>query len=376
LLPPGLHFAGLRVLYPLNAPAKQDEVAAFVGASYFRLLGAGQRYGASARGLAINTAEPGGEEFPRFTELWIEKPDKTADHLQLFALLNSPSVTGAYRFIIKPGESTKAEIEAHLFFRKEVKKIGLAPLTSMFLQGESRTRFIPDFRPEVHDSDGLDLQSSMGEWLWRPLINPGKEFQISRFAGKGAKGFGLLQRDRDFRDYQDLEARYDLRPSLWVEPLAGWEDGAIELVEIPTPNEFNDNIVAYWVPKEKLAAGSHHYCSYNLSALSTVTPDSQRLRVLATRINPPHDKAPLRFVIDFSGDPPSTLPANAAVSAKVQATQGEIRNLVVQKNEVAGGWRVFFDFVAAGNDPSELRLFLHIGGQVWSETWAYHYSNP
>ena len=268
-LPQDIHFAGLRVLYPVNHPRKQDEVASFIGASYFRLLGARQRYGASFRGLAIDTAEPSGEEFPRFTEFWVEKPGAHSTFLQVFALLDSPRAAGAYRFVIKPGDTTTVEEEASVFIRKEIKKLGLAPMTSMFLVGENRTQCFPDFRPELHDSDGLLLQMGDGQWIWRPLVNPQKNHRVSSFATDNLTGFGLLQRDRDFRSYEDLAARYDLRPSLWVQPATNWGAGAVELVEIPTPNEFHDNVVAYWVPKQKPAPGQEFHWAGTLSTFLT-----------------------------------------------------------------------------------------------------------
>jgi len=375
-VPPDLQFAGLRVLYPVNNPSKQDEVATFIGASYFRLIGAHQRYGAAGRGLAINTAEPSGEEFPRFTEFWIEKPGQSANYLQLFALLDSPSVTGAWRFVIKPGEATELEVEASIFLRKEVKKLGLAPLTSMMLIGANHIRCIPDFRPEVHDSDGLLLRHGAEQWLWRPLINPEKDHQVSDFPAQELKGFGLLQRERDFHDYQDLASRYEVRPSLWVEPRDTWGRGALELVEIPTPSEGNDNIVAYWVAKDTPAVGQEFHWTYSLTASLTDPPRPPLLRVLNTRINPEHDKLPPRFVIDFTGDSLPSLAASAPVAANVQASHGEFRNVVIEKNEVTGGWRTFFDLAGAGAQPAELRLFLHSGDLVLSETWVYHYRGP
>src|SRR6266404_1291948 len=231
-IPGDLHFAGLRVIYSRAGSVDQPEVAAFLGASYFRLVGVQQRYGASGRALAIDTAEARGEEFPRFTEFWVERPVAEADNLVLFALLDSPSCSGAFRFVLKPGEITAADIEASLFLRKDSKKLGLAPLTSMFLFGKQKMKFFPDFRPEVHDSDGLLLQPTANEWLWRPLVNPEKEHRLSRFSASDLQGFGLLQRARDFRDYEDLESRYELRPSLWVKRLDKWPPGVLELVEI------------------------------------------------------------------------------------------------------------------------------------------------
>jgi periplasmic glucans biosynthesis protein len=372
-VPADLHFAGLRVLYPVNAPGKQDEVATFVGASYFRLLGARQRYGISARALTIDTAEPTGEEFPRFTEFWVERPAPRTNSLQLFALLDSPRAAGAYRFVIKPGTVTVMDLEAWLFVRKEIKKLGLAPLTSMFLAGANRTRYLPDFRPEVHDSDGLLLQTSDGKWLWRPLVNPDKAHHLSEFRADNLAGFGLLQRQRDFHDYEDLQARFDLRPSLWVRPQNTWGTGTVELVEIPTPNEWNDNIVAYWVPKQKAGPGQQFHWNCSLSALLGEPDDSPLLRVENTRIAPPHDKKPVRFVVDFNGHNPRLPASPAKPEAKVQASRGEVQNLVVETNEVTGGWRAFFDLLPAGEQEADLQLFLHSGDEVLSETWLYYW---
>lgn len=375
-VPQDLHFAGLRVLYPINDGRKQDEVATFVGASFFRALGARQRYGASMRGLAIDTAEPSGEEFPRFTEFWVEKPGVHCSFIQIFALLDSPSGAGAYRFIVKPGEATVVDTEASVFLRKEIKKLGLAPLTSMFLIGANRTSFVPDFRPEVHDSDGLLVELGDGRWLWRPLVNPQKRHRISRFAADNPMGFGLLQRARDFNSYQDLEARYDLRPSLWVQPTGNWGTGAVELVEIPTPNEFQDNIVAYWVPAQKMKAGQEVHWICTLSASLTGPDHSALLAVQATRISPEHDKNPPHFVIDFTGDTPAALATHAALKAKVETSRGEIQNLVVQENDVTGGWRVFFDLAGELGEENDLRALLLKGSQAISETWVYRYQKP
>jgi periplasmic glucans biosynthesis protein len=368
--PADLQFAGLRVLYPLNSPGKQDEVAAFLGATYYRLIGVGQRYGASSRGLAIDTAEPTGEEFPHFTEFWIERPPQPSGDLQLFALLDSPRASGAYRFTLKPGEVTVAEVEASLFLRKGIKKLGLAPLTSMFLMGASRARLIPDFRPQVHDSDGLLIQTTTGEWLWRPLANPSKAFHLSRWATDNPKGFGLIQRDRTFHDYEDLVARFDVRPSLWVAPRGDWGAGVVELVEIPTVNEWNDNIVAYWIPKQPLAIGQEFHWSYSLGACLTDPDRAELLTVRSTRLAAAHEEKPPRFVIDFVGGASSTVP----VEANLQCSVGGIRNLVVQRNEMTSGWRVVFDYLPQGQQEANLRLFLHSGERAMSETWVYNWS--
>jgi glucans biosynthesis protein len=375
-LPADLNFAGLRVLYPMNAPDKQDEVVAFLGASYFRLIGAHQRYGASARGLAIDTAEASGEEFPRFTDFWIEKPGAMDSSLRMYALMDSPSTSGAYRFVIEPGETTHIEVEAKVYFRKEVKKLGIAALTSMFLAGENRTRPLADFRPEIHDSDGLLLGRDDVNWTWRPLINPDREHVVTSFPVDRWKCFGLLQRDRQFDHYQDLGSRYELRPSLWVEPHENWGNGSVELVEIPTAGEWNDNIVAYWVPQQKAVRGEEYRWTYRISAGLSEPEKTKLLRVEATRLSPEHDKSLPRFVIDFAGEDGASPPADARVEATVEASRGTIRNLVTEKNEVTGGWRSFFDLADAGKEPSELRLYLHRGKEVLSEVWEYRYQRP
>jgi glucans biosynthesis protein len=372
-LPAATQFAGFRLLYPLNSPQKMDEVAEFLGASYFRVLGAGQRYGSSLRGLAINTAETAGEEFPRFTEFWLEKPPQLAGGIRVLALLNSPSVAGAYRFVIEPGTATMVEVEASLFFRNSPTKIGLAPLGSLFLVGPNRTRFIPDYRPQVHDSDGLLIDPGDGDWLWRPLVNPAKTHQISHFPVAELKGFGLMQRDRAFSDYEDLGSRFELRPSYWVEPTGHWGPGAVELIEIPTMNDWNDNIVAYWKPRDPPVPGHEMHFTYKVSALLAGPEQVHLLRVASTRIQPEVGDIPARFVVDFAGTPPHPVELNARSVVKVQVSQGQVRNLVVQTNDAIGGWRVFFDLTGGGDNRTELRFRLEAAGEPMSETWVYDY---
>jgi periplasmic glucans biosynthesis protein len=372
-LPATLQFGGFRLLYPLNSPQKMDEVAEFLGASYFRVLGASQRYGSSLRGLAIDTAEPTGEEFPRFTEFWLEKPHALAGGIRLYALLDSPSVAGAYGFVIEPGPTTFVKVEASLFFRKTPKKIGLAPLGSLFMTGQNRTRHFPDYRPQVHDSDGLLVQAGDGEWLWRPLVNPAEKHRISRFPSAEGKRFGLMQRDREFEDYDDLGSRFELRPSYWIEPGERWGPGAVELVEIPTPTEYNDNIVACWTPRNIPAPGQELHLTYRISASLAGPDEGPILRVRSTRVRPESGDAPPRFVIDFPGTAPHPADLNTPGSAQVQVTEGQIRNLIVQTNDASGGWQAFFDLTGAGDKRAELRLRLQSGNEPESETWVYDY---
>ncbi|HBD39751.1 MAG TPA: glucan biosynthesis protein G, partial [Cupriavidus sp.] len=236
----GLGFAGFKLLYPLNQGKRKDELASFLGASYFRALGKDQWYGLSARGLAVDTALNSGEEFPRFVEYWIERPAANDKQLTIYALMDSRRVSGAYRFVIKPGNETVMEVKSRLFLRENVTKLGLAPLTSMYLFGENQPSQDTDYRPEVHDSDGLSVQLGTGEWIWRPLVNP-KRLLVTSFAATNPQGYGLMQRDRSFDNYQEIGAWYERRPSAWVEPKGNWGSGRVELVQIPTPDETNDN---------------------------------------------------------------------------------------------------------------------------------------
>jgi len=372
-LPSSLQFGGFRLLYPLNSPQKMDEVAEFLGASYFRVLGASERYGTSMRGLAIDTAEPTGEEFPRFTKFWLEKPPQLAGGIRLYALLDSRSVAGAYRFVIQPGVVTTMEVKASLFFRRSPKKIGLAPLSSLFLMGQNRARCFPDYRPQVHDADGLQIETGDGTWIWRPLVNPARTFRISHFPVSDLKGFGLMQRDRLFGDYDDLQSRFELRPSYWIEPGEGWGPGAVELVEIPTLNDWNDNMVAYWTPQSLPRPGQELHLRYRLSALLAGPVHAPFLRVRSTHLRRENEGSPPRFVVDFEGTSPQPADLSSCSAAKLKVSQGQVQNMVVQTNDAIGGWQVFFDLAGAGDHRTELRLHLQPGMDPVSETWVYDY---
>lgn len=374
----GLGFAGFRVHYPLHAQSYYDEFAVFLGASYFRLLGRNQQYGLSARGLAIDTALDKGEEFPFFEEFWIEKPAPTATSITVYALLNSPSVTGAYRFKLLPRTETQMEVQAVVFARQDVAKLGLAPLTSMFIYGENGFKRFDDFRPEVHDSDGLMLHTGAGEWLWRPLANR-RGLNVGSFYDKNPRGFGLIQRDRLFDHYLDLEANYHLRPSLWIQPLGDWGTGHVELVEIPSDSEINDNIVSFWVPEKPLLAGERIDFTYLMSAYlehSTWPPGAWTDKTSigsAVRTGGADDVPPdaRLFVVDFAGGDLPVLGPDQLVEGIVTTSSGKIGPPVVQKNTATGGWRVFFDFFPDGENAAELRAFLRLRDHVLTETWNY-----
>ena len=372
-MPPDMGFAGFRVMYPLGgAGARHSEIGSFAGASYFRFLSAGAAYGLSARGLALNTWEPEGEEFPVFTEFWLERVAKNAKSMNVYALLESPGATGAYRFTITPGDSTIVQVKATIYCRRKINVFGLAPLTSMFWHGEN-SNLPRDFRPEVHDSDGLLMHNGAGEWIWRPLANH-RGVQISSFVDENPRAFGLLQRDRDFENYQDLEAAYHARPSILVEPIGKWGRGSVRLFEIPTTHEFDDNIVVQWVPEKPPAPGQPLDVEYRLTwALDKIAPPGGFVR--ATR----HGKSARwepgfeRFVVDFDGKALRALPADAKIEHAVTVGEGgKLNHATLQKNKLNGTWRVAFTVKPEGNGrPIELRCVLRQSGQPLTETWSY-----
>lgn len=384
--PDNIGIAGFRVHAPIKSPKYFDEFLVFLGASYLRAVGKDNAYGLSARGLALDTALSQGEEFPWFREFWIVKPHLKDKSLTLYALLDSPRVTGAFQYKITPGVETVLEVTSKLFFRAAIEKVGIAPLTSMYFYGENnREPGVRDFRPEVHDSDGLQIQFGSGEWHWRPLNNP-RLLQVNSFKAQGIKGFGLMQRDLKFESYEDLEAVYHQRPSLWVEPLSDWGAGHVELVQIPTRSEVHDNIVAYWVPQTPVKAGDAWHFDYRMrwGAATMVLPPGAH--VLATRVGDVDNSQVRRFVIDFDGDQLRNLPDTTILDAVVTAsTGGRIQNVNIQKNQITLSWRLFFDVVLEPvttiekvlpdkGETIELRAFLKQGADVLSETWSYSLS--
>src|SRR5919108_784767 len=308
-IPAELGFAGFRITYPFYKKDEYNHAIVFAGASYFRAVAKNQVFGLSARGLAIDTGLPSGEEFPYFKEFWLEKPAPGARVMRLYALLDSESLTGAYRFDIQPGEETVADVWATLFERKRAKQLGIAPITSMFFYAEEKPRPQGYWRPEVHDSDGLLIAASNGEWIWRPLLNPEK-LQINSFELDGLRGFGLLQRDRTFSHYEDLEARYDLRPNAWGIPTHNWGKGEVKLVQIPSKSEFNDNIVAFWTPKNLPEPGKPIEFSYKIYFHAQEPNAVNRGRTVATRVGDGDEKGSKRVVIDFTGRNLAALPEN------------------------------------------------------------------
>jgi periplasmic glucans biosynthesis protein len=362
-------FAGFRLHYPINRPDYYDEVAVFLGASYFRAVAKGQGYGLSARGLAINTAEAKGEEFPVFKSFWIERPQPQATSVVVHALLDSPSTTGAYRFTIRPGQETIFDVEPVLYPRVDIASVGIAPATSMFFFDANSRKNIDDYRPAVHDSDGLAIHNGRDEQLWRPLANP-TDLQISSFADTNPRGFGLIQRQRDFRTYQDLEARYERRPSLWVEPIGDWGEGEIRLVEIPSKEEIHDNIVSFWRPKTALAAKGEHTFTYRLHWGSG--PPAPLAQIVKTRIGAGPNGTRL-FVLDLAGDGLKEAPAES-IRGLVSANKGRIDHVVTQPNPETGGWRLSFELAFEKEPLIELRAQLLRGDDPLSEVWLYRWT--
>jgi glucans biosynthesis protein len=363
--------AGLRIHHALHHPGYKDELIVFLGASYFRALGRGQRYGLSARALAIDTVGGGPEEFPRFTSFWIEKPDADGTSVVVLALLDSPRASGAWQFTIRPGDSTVLDVRARLFLRAPVAMLGLAPLTSMFQHGENQPR-PGDFRPEVHDSDGLSVAAD-DEWLWRPLVNPRTPL-ASSFSARRLQGFGLMQRDRRFAAYEDDEAHYERRPSAWVEPLGDWGPGRVQLLQLPTPDETHDNIVAAWVPDRAPAPGEAldfayrlHWQGHNAARpASAWSVQSRRGRGWAEP-----QAGELQFIVDFDGPALQALPADAGVDAVVTPL-GNARLLQAHAwRHPDGGWRMALRVQRTDPaQPVELRAFLRHGARALTETWT------
>ncbi len=379
----GLGFAGFKVLYPLNKKDKQDEVMTLLGASYFRIIGKGQWYGLSARGLAIDTALPVGEEFPRFREFWVERPQADRRNLVIYALLDSPRATGAYRMVLTPGKDSTLDVQARVYLREPVGKLGLAPLTSMFLFGANQPGDSLNFRPQLHDSEGLAIHAGNGEWLWRPLNNP-KRLAVSAFSVENPRGFGLMQRTREFNRYEDLDDRYELRPSGWVETRGDWGKGHVELVEIPTPDETNDNIVAFWSPEKQPEPGQPLDLEYRLhfSMDEPSLHDPQLAWVQQTRVSAGDVKqanlirqpdGSTALIVDFVGPVLEQLAEDAPVTTRVSIDDNaELVENNLRYNTVTKGWRLTLRLkVRDPARPVEMRAALVDGEKTLSETWTY-----
>jgi len=383
-IPDDVGAAGFRFHAPIKTRDYYDEFLVFLGASYLRAVARDHHYGLSARAIAVDTATSTGEEFPWFREFWLVKPRPKDTTVSLYALLDSPSITGAYSFRATPGVETVIDVQSVLFLRKNVQKLGIAPLTSMFLFGENSNRKPrEDYRPEVHDSDGLLVHFESGEWLWRPLQNP-RTLQVNTFNAPNIRGFGLLQRDTKFPDYEDLEARYENRPSVWIEPKGNWGPGKVELIQIPSTEEIHDNIVSFWVPDQQPPPGEPVRYDYTMRWLTPSIKTSPPGYVTATRIARGKDDKNWVFVLDWDGEAIRKLKEDTKIEGVVTVMSEGARLVQVQtyRNTVTGGWRLSFEITidpetAIGKvlpdrrPPVELRAFLKNGPDFFTETWSY-----
>ena len=375
-LPDDIGFAGFKVM---DAGGVETDWLAFLGAAYFRSSGELDQYGLSARGIAIDVAMPWPEEFPRFTDFWLEPGAPGSNRIRIYTLMDGPSVAGAYRIDCINDGGVVMDVQADLFPRKDIARMGVAPITSMFWYAEHNRHLARDWRPEIHDSDGLAMWTGSGERIWRPLNNPGR-VQTSSFLDQAPKGFGLLQRDRAFANYEDDGVFYDRRPSLWVEPLGDWGRGVVQLVEIPTDDEIHDNIAAYWVPEAPVKAGSDWSFSYRLHWLAKEPYLSTTVgRVQHTRLGrggvpgQPRPDGARKFVVDFAGGPLHEMTKESGIEPVINASRGEIDGSYVLPVVGTERWRVVFDLYAEGAEPVELRCFLRADDRTLTETWLYQY---
>jgi len=375
-VPPDLGFAGFRLM---NSPESNADWLSFLGASYFRATGEEDQYGVSARAIAIDTALPDTEEeFPYFSRFWVERAPQDSRKIIVYALLEGASLTGAYRFDVRHERGVVMEIESELNFRRPVQRLGMAPLVSMYWFGQHDRHRAADWHPRIHDSDGLAIWTGAGERIWRPLNNPG-QLRSNAFVDNSPRGFGLLQRERNFASYQDDSHFYERRPSLWVEPLGDWGPGAVELVEIPTDHNDMDNIAAFWVPEAATEAGSRLPLSYRLHWLSNEPyPPKAVARVVSTRVGPagvPGNRVEngRKFVVDFEGGPLEDLVRSEPVEPVISTPDGKIQGPYAIQIVGTKRWRAVFDLVEVEAEVVDLRLYLRLGETTLSETWLYQY---
>jgi glucans biosynthesis protein len=386
-LPKGAGFAGFKIQEARDGALdwRKNDWVAFLGAAYFRAIGELRQYGLSARGVALDVAvSDRPEEFPDFTQFYVDSK-QTDNSVTLYALMEGPSIVGAYKFVMQRTKAVIMDIDSTLFTRAAVSRFGIAPLTSMYWFSETKKETAIDWRPEVHDSDGLCMWTGSGERLWRPLNNPPR-IMVSAFSDNNPRGFGLCQRDRIFDHYMD-GVDYDKRPTLWVEPLPsaqseGWGKGSIQLCEIPTDDEIHDNIVAMWVPEKPIPAGAELSIAYRLYWVAS-EPFLPKLGLcVATRLGRggqpglPRPAGVRKFVVEFLGGPLSTLPYGVKPDMVVNASRGSLqgyRHIEAVPDGVPGHWHVEFDLAVDGTDPVELRCFLQAGGETVTETWMFQY---
>ena len=373
-IPNDLGYAGFELSYSLDRHNIDDKFLVFAGGSYFRGIGKGGQWGLSVRGAAIDTGLASGEEFPDFIEFWLVRPRPRASRMTVYALLNSPRLTGAYKFLISPGASTRLDVSAVLFTRDRIEQLGIAPLTSMYFYGENTPRPHDAWRPEVHDSDGLLVQDGSGDWIWQPLLNPSK---ITFHNFSAGSEFGLLQRDTRFASYEDAETNYHRRPSAIVRLEQGFEPGRILLVQLPTKNEFLDNIVAFWSLPGPVDGGTKLDLKYRLSFGGPTIAQTRLGRVVNTFvgrdvIDASSMAGQYRFIVDFTGARLDQLNADAPLAAAISSDQGTtILEHQLERVDATGFWRLSILAQAGADKPLALRSSLNINGRQLTEVWSY-----
>ncbi len=361
---------GFSVYTPLTAnPHSEDEFLSFLGASYFRALGKGQTWGLSARGLAVDTALPHhAEEFPYFRNFWIIPPRPHSRRISFCALLDSPSMTGAYRFVVKPGVTTVVDVKMVLFGRRAVRRLGIAPLTSMFLQGRFSGKRFHKLIRAAHDSDGLLVATAPGARMWWPLRNPSR-LALYRFPLLNPRGFGLIQRARRSADYRAFGMHYEDRPSAWVRPVGSWGAGHLLLVELPTNTQTNDNISVFWVPAHPLPPGKPMTFAYTISWRKR-DPAGKRLSYVAASRHTEMAHGQETYVINFAGRRLARL-APGAVTPQIRV-QGPARvtGVWAAPDGGPGRWRLQFTLVSTGSGRAMVHAALATGSTRVTESWA------
>jgi periplasmic glucans biosynthesis protein len=365
-------FAGFHALAQIDRQGVFRDFLIFLGATNFRAVAAGQVFGVSARALAINTGQAGGEDFPLFRSFWIERPKPGEQSLTVHALLDSVSAVGRFKFTVTPGYETIIETEAVIYPRRRIAYAGIAPIASRFFFGPSVPPKRRDYRPRVHDSEALYIVNGAGEQIWRPLLNP-ERLQFSVFLDKGPKGFGLIQKNRSFANYQDTEQQFEKRPSLWIEPLGDWGEGSIDLIELPALEEINENIVCFWRPKDGLGPGIGHRFRYRMHWCWNPPFESKKAAVEQTRIGETKTGDVL-FIVDFSNSGPCDGCGDGSHTANVTASAGDVRNVRLLPGPGAGMQRLRFDYAPSGSDPVDLRAQLLVNGKVVSDTWIFRWA--
>jgi glucans biosynthesis protein len=361
-----LGFSGFRLAFGMERPL---DMAIFQGASFFRAIARGQTFGAIARTLVLRAGEQRGEEIPFFRAFWIERPAPAANAITLHALVESESCTAAVRMTFRPGDITINDVELTLYARVQLENVGFAGVMGNYLFSPQKRRLFDEMRPAAHEVAGLQMRTGADEWVYRPLNNP-EQLQISAFIDQNPRGFGLVQRDRDFAHFLDDDQRYDLRPSVWMEPLGEWGSGVVQLFEIPTDAEINDNIISYWRPRTPLPAGSATSISYRQFWCWALPEPMPVAFTRQTRQGRGSAARRRRFSVEFQGETLADAAVMGGARVVLSATPGAIHAMRLQSYPDRKSARVTFELEPGPDNISELRLqVVDNAGKPLTETW-------